>query len=66
MNILMVLTSHNQLGDTGKKNWLLAGGICCTVLCFRFFISFTVIFHSLQDNPVFRNYQEQHERHRAV
>jgi CheY-like chemotaxis protein len=31
-----------------------------------FFIDFTVIFCSLQDNPVFQNYQEHHERHRVV
>ena len=32
----------------------------------RFFIDFTVNFCSLRENPVFQNYQEQYERHRAV
>ena len=31
-----------------------------------FFIDFTVIVHSLQDNSVFQNYQEQYEGHRVV
>ena len=29
-------------------------------------IDFTVNFCSLRENPVFQNYQEQYERHRAV
>jgi hypothetical protein len=32
----------------------------------RFFINFTVIFLSLQDNPAFQNYRGQHEGHRVV
>ena len=36
------------------------------VLLLGFFIDFTVNFCSLRENPVFQNYQEQYERHRAV
>jgi hypothetical protein len=32
----------------------------------RFFINFTVIFLSLQDNPAFQNYRGQYEGHRVV
>lgn len=31
-------------------------------MIFGFFFDFTVIFHSLQDNPVFQNYRDQHEQ----
>ena len=31
-----------------------------------FFVNFTVIFHLLQDNPIFQNYRKQDERHRTV
>jgi PBP1b-binding outer membrane lipoprotein LpoB len=31
-----------------------------------FFINFTVIFLSLQDNPAFQNYRGQYEGHRVV
>jgi predicted O-linked N-acetylglucosamine transferase (SPINDLY family) len=31
-----------------------------------FFVNFTVIFHSLQDNSAFQNYRKQYERHCAV
>lgn len=41
-------------------------GFAQLVLNIRFSVNFTVIFHSLQDNPVFQNYREQYEGHRAV
>ena len=37
-----------------------------TLKGFWFFVNFTVIFHSLQDNPAFQNIRNQYERHYAV
>ena len=35
MKILMVLTSHDKLGNTGHKSRLLARGIGCSLLCIQ-------------------------------
>ena len=35
MKVLMVLTSHDHLGNGGAQNWILAGGIGGALLCLQ-------------------------------
>ena len=49
----------------GERCWTRRG--CQLPVCkLWFFVNFTVIFHLLQDNPIFQNYRKQDERHRTV